>query len=248
MSANTATRGTVSLEQWDRARDRGTARGHIVRLWDHDRNEDTPSDVSYGSGKRRWWRCPFGHSWSATVNSLTSQAARRGTTGCPFCDHKAVSLGETDLATTHPDLAGEWHRTRNGKLKPTDLVAGSHLQVWWRCRECGHAWSAQVLTRAIAGSGCPACASRVVVPGHSLADTIRIRRGEWSARNEFGPKQLLPNSNQLVWRVCLRCGEEWQQRVESWAKGFGHGCGAATESATRARRTTGRSGGAPLSG
>ena len=33
--------------------------------------------------------------------------------------------GVNDLATTHPKLAVEWHPTKNGELKPSDVSAGS---------------------------------------------------------------------------------------------------------------------------
>lgn len=35
------------------------------------------------------------------------------------------------LATEYPDIANEWHPTKNGILKPTDVTAGSHKKVWW---------------------------------------------------------------------------------------------------------------------
>ena len=40
--------------------------------------------------------------------------------------------GVNDLATKRPDLATEWHPTKNGDLKPTDVAAGSEKKAWWR--------------------------------------------------------------------------------------------------------------------
>jgi hypothetical protein len=37
------------------------------------------------------------------------------------------------LATTHPNIAKEWNFLKNGKLKPADIVYGSHKKVWWKC-------------------------------------------------------------------------------------------------------------------
>ena len=35
------------------------------------------------------------------------------------------------LAETHPDLAAQWHPTKNGELTPYDVTAGTDKSVWW---------------------------------------------------------------------------------------------------------------------
>ena len=62
---------------------------------------------------------------------------------------------EISLAGTRPELAAQWHPTRNGGLKPEMVSAVSGKQVWWRC-EVGHEWQAQILSRT-QGTGCPHC-------------------------------------------------------------------------------------------
>ena len=43
----------------------------------------TPEDITFGSGKKYWWRCSINpeHSWTATASSRTGQLK----TGCPEC-------------------------------------------------------------------------------------------------------------------------------------------------------------------
>ncbi|OLN24302.1 zinc-ribbon domain-containing protein [Desulfosporosinus metallidurans] len=43
--------------------------------------------------------------------------------------------GYNDLATTKPEIVQEWHPTKNGNLKPSDVVAGSERKVWWKCKK-----------------------------------------------------------------------------------------------------------------
>lgn len=43
------------------------------------------------------------------------------------------------LSTSHPDLAAQWHTTRNGLLSADDVRAGTSSKVWWRCSK-GHEW------------------------------------------------------------------------------------------------------------
>ena len=35
------------------------------------------------------------------------------------------------LSTTHPELAEQWHPTKNDELTPDDVVAGSNKKAWW---------------------------------------------------------------------------------------------------------------------
>ncbi|MQG54915.1 MAG: hypothetical protein FI710_07885 [SAR202 cluster bacterium] len=47
----------------------------------------------------------------------------------------------------------EWHPTLNEK-SIEDYVLGSNESVHQLCKQCGHAWEAQIVTRTIGGHGC----------------------------------------------------------------------------------------------
>ena len=71
------------------------------------------------------------------------------------------------MAITHPDLAAQWHPTKNGDLTPQDVVAGTNKRIWWKCPEApDHEWRATGSGRVI-GSGCPACAQYGFNPSKS---------------------------------------------------------------------------------
>ena len=63
---------------------------------------------------------------------------------------------ENSLACACPELAKEWHPTKNGDLTPVDITYGSKQIVWWKC-ENGHEWRASIDSRK-RGRGCPECA------------------------------------------------------------------------------------------
>ena len=106
--------------------------------------------------RKVWWRCPQGHAYPASVGDRTAKHS-----GCPYCAGKKVLAGFNDLATTHPQLAGQWHPDLNTPLTPQMVAAGSHKQVWWICPE-GHVWKASVYSRAGRQQrGCPVCAGAV---------------------------------------------------------------------------------------
>jgi Probable Zinc-ribbon domain len=68
--------------------------------------------------------------------------------------------GETDLATTHPDLAVQAHG-----FDPTTVKAHSNKSTEWIC-ERGHVWSATPNNRS-KGTGCPICLGRQVLVGYN---------------------------------------------------------------------------------
>jgi len=187
--------------------------------WDVELNGDlTPADVSAGSHRAVWWRCSRGHSYSARVFS-------RGLgTGCPCCAGKRPIPGETDLAATHPLLLAEWDAQRNGRLTPSDLTAGSHRKVWWRCEQ-GHNWQAAPYSRA-AGAGCPYCTNRRVLPGfNDLETTHPALCKEWDARlnGPLSPRALTFGSTKKVWWRCS-FGHVWQAAVFSRTRNKASGC------------------------
>lgn len=61
------------------------------------------------------------------------------------------------LAELRPDIAKEWHPTKNGSLKPEMFSLHSNTSIWWKCSKCGHEWHTQINHRS-RGRGCPNCA------------------------------------------------------------------------------------------
>jgi len=62
------------------------------------------------------------------------------------------------LSTTHPEIAKEWHPTKNGKTTTYDIVAGSNKTFWWKCNKGDdHEWPATPGNRIGNGSKCPFC-------------------------------------------------------------------------------------------
>ena len=121
----------------------------LLSQWDYEKNSLRPEDVFYGSECKVWWRCENGHSYEQKVNSKSNGA------GCPICAHQQVS-NETCLAIVCPELAKEWHPTKNGELTPFDVMPQSHQKVWWKCPN-GHEYQSVIYARK--NKGCPICDS-----------------------------------------------------------------------------------------
>lgn len=93
-------------------------------------------------------------------------------TGCPFCAGKRVGKSNC-LATKKPELAKEWHPTKNGDLTPSDVTCGTSKRVWWLCNK-GHEWNVGVGSRV--NTGCPKCKrSRAEEEIHKILTEKNIR-------------------------------------------------------------------------
>lgn len=194
-------------------------REELLRQWDTERNgEATPSTVSYGSRRKSWWKCDKGHRWQTAVYTRTG-----GNAGCPYCAGKRVLSGDNSLAVNYPELARQWHPTRNGDLRPESIAPGTHRKVWWRC-EKGHEWQAVVKSR-VSGCGCPICTNRKLVPGENdLAATHPELARQWhpTKNGSLTPDQVGAGSRKRVWWVCDG-GHEWQAGISARSSN-GSGC------------------------
>ena len=186
----------------------------ILHLWHPIKNGDLgPDGIVSGSARRVWWRCGRGHAWQISAYNRTGGADR----GCPYCGDRKALKGYNDLRTTHPKIAREWNKERNGGLKPTDVIASSNKRVWWKCKE-GHEWSGLIADRARKGKadpGCPYCSGRKVLAGYNdLATTHPDIAAMWHPRMN---KRLKPTGVQAIGRKLAwwrgKCGHVYQMAV-----------------------------------
>ena len=127
--------------------------GWLYAEWDWTANGGlNPEDIPAGSGLDYGWVCPDNpnHRWRAQVRSRTIRG-----TGCPYCTHRLVHPTEA-LSTTHPDIAAEWHPTKNGDKTPADFTYGSGFYAWWQCpNAASHVYRARISSRTSTFSACP---------------------------------------------------------------------------------------------
>src|SRR5437762_2142862 len=74
------------------------------------------------------------------------------------------------LSDLFPEVAKEWHPTRNGAIRPDSISPFSKKKVWWQCAEHPqHVWDAVIGNRTGRKSRCPFCAGRRADRTNSLA-------------------------------------------------------------------------------
>ncbi|BCI83155.1 hypothetical protein MTY66_47800 [Mycolicibacterium sp. TY66] len=119
----------------------------------------TAHDVRPASSKRVWWLCSEGHEW--TVSPSNRQRGEQ----CPECDEARRAIAKStpkagrSLADLYPDVAVEWHPTKNAPLTAADVNPGARQHRWWQCRAAGHVWAAPPYKRVDRGDGCPECST-----------------------------------------------------------------------------------------
>ena len=123
---------------------------HLVQQW-HPRNRLKPQEVVYRSSRPIWWKCPRApdHEWESQCYTRALNGV-----GCPFCRGLRASI-TYNLATRHPELAEQWHPSKNQPLSPQNVVRERGRRFWWKCT-FGHEWTASIDSR-IAHPSCPGC-------------------------------------------------------------------------------------------
>lgn len=119
-----------------------------------------------------------------------------------------------NLHILRPDLAKEWHPTKNGTLGPKDVTPGSHKKVWWLC-ERGHWWLAAVSDR-IRGRKCAYCRELQEQGEQCMIDVKPELLKEWhpSRNREIKAREVACTHRDKVWWLCKN-GHEWQATIRS---------------------------------
>lgn len=127
------------------------------------------------------------------------------------------------LFDLYPEIASQWHPTKNGNLKPSMIAPRSNKKVWWLCSR-GHEYDQTPDKKVGSSAGCPYCSGKRVLAGfNDLATTNPELLCEWDyTRNvEYLPSEVTAHSNKKVWWKCESCGHEWQASPNSRNRGRG---------------------------
>ena len=172
----------------------------------------TPRDVTASSSKKVWWKCPkdSDHVWQAPIST------RNKGNGCPYCAGTFASKSNC-LSTLNPEIAKQWHPTKNGTLTPYDFTACSGKKVWWKCpKGSDHEWQAVISSRN-KGFGCPICSNKKLAKSNSLGSVNPKLAKEWhpTRNKELTPYDVLPSINRMIWWQCaINPNHEWESKIK----------------------------------
>lgn len=216
---------------WSGFNDLATINTKLAKEWHPTKNGNLkPTHVTANSNKKVWWLLPyvdpktgkeFTFEWESRV------ADRMSDDKCPFLSGKSVWQGFNDLATVNKRLAEEWHPTKNGSLKPTDITANSNKKVWWLLhyedtrtnKKFDFEWQATVSHRN-SGRQCPYLSNpstAVFVGFNDLQTTHPNIAKEWNfdKNGELRPTDVTAGSSRVVWWKTELEGKtyEWKDKI-----------------------------------
>ncbi len=186
----------------------------IANEWHPTKNGDLrPEDVTPNMTRKVWWKCAEGddHEWSTPINLRTQRKF-----GCPFCAGQKVSK-TNNLLVEYPEIAKEWHPTKNGDLKPENSTFGSGKKVWWKCPHGDdHEWKTAINNRTANKRKCPFCANQKISKNNTLLINHPVIAKEWhpTKNGNLRPDKVVSESNKRVWWKCPKGDDhEWMTSV-----------------------------------
>ncbi|MDQ3366487.1 MAG: zinc-ribbon domain-containing protein [Myxococcota bacterium] len=123
----------------------GKLRPGLASLWDTEKNGGIAfATLDATHANPVWWRCPSDHRFQRPPVRMLADDA------CPTC-----GLEKTSLAALAPNVAAEWHPTRNA-IAPMEIRADHVMNAWWVCPN-GHEYQATVRARTQGNRQCSTC-------------------------------------------------------------------------------------------
>jgi very-short-patch-repair endonuclease len=140
-----------------------------VELWDYDKNEIKPNQVSKGSDKKCWFKCDSCyHSFESSLDKISGLNSR----WCPYCSNKklcddnncsicfektfASYKGVTIKGTKKVEL---WDNDKN-KLKPNQVFKCSQKKYWFNCDSCPYSFESSLSKVSGLNRWCPLCKNK----------------------------------------------------------------------------------------
>ena len=173
----------------------------LIKEWNFEKNKDIDiNQITSGSSKKVWWKCKYGHEWEASVVNRV-----RGR-NCPYCSNHKLLKDYNDLMFRFPEIAEEWDYEKNDNLKPDQVLYGSNIKVWWKCKNCGNSWEALIPNRVYHNRGCPYCSHQKILKGYNdLATTNPELASEWLVeKNKLKAEEVMKGTHKKFWWKCKK--------------------------------------------
>jgi very-short-patch-repair endonuclease len=131
------------------------------------------------------------------------------------------------ILETHPEVAKQWHPTKNGTMKPENYTFGSGKKVWWLCEKkcpekCLHEWETTILSRCRDNRNCPYCCNQKICFHTSIVTTNKEIVNQWhpTKNGDLKPYQFSFGSDKKIWWLCDKnILHEWEAKISGRCRG-----------------------------
>ena len=191
-------KNSKSFKQWcieNKERD-------ILDRWDYELNKFNPSEISHGSRKKFYFKCPrqIHNSELKRINDITS--GQKGSIKCKVCNSFA-QWGIDNICSDF--LEKYWDYEKNKDINPWNITHRNENKVFIKCQVKDYHDSYFISCANFAvGWRCPYCSGKKVNVLDSFGKLLENRNllYLWSSKNEKSPYEYMPNSKKNVWLKC----------------------------------------------
>ena len=118
----------------------------VLNRWDYELNQCSPDEISYGTGKKYYFKCPIGIHQSELKN-IKNFVNGRNDMKCTQCN---------SLGFKYPHVFKFW--SDKNKKTPYDYSCRSGCLVWWKCKHGLHRDYKKTIDKAVSHNfRCPQC-------------------------------------------------------------------------------------------
>ena len=130
-------------------------------------------------------------------------------------------VNSNSLSRKYPNIASQWHPTKNKDLQPENFSPGTTKKVWWKCKEgADHEWQTSIgaRTKPNKSTNCPFCAGHKVSKDNNLLAKFPHIAKQWhpTKNKDLKPKDCTPHTNKFAWWQCNKSSEHiWEAKISN---------------------------------
>ena len=173
---------------------------YLLKLWDYEKNDEGPNEVSIGTARQYWFKCPkeIHESELYTINNITGDKHQK--VECRKCH----SFGQWCVDNNQTELLDRWDYEKNNK-DPFEVSVYSGKKYYFLCpnRNPLHPSELKIIGNLVQQEG-----SRICTGCNSFAqwciDNVDSDFLEkyWSDKNMINPFTITPCHTGKVWIKC----------------------------------------------
>jgi len=191
-------KNSISFKQWCIENNRQD----ILDRWDYELNNCKPSEISFGTQKRYYFKCLRNLHNSELKNIKSFTSGQNGSMDCNACN----SIAQWGIDNLGEDFLDKYWDYEKNIVSPWDIDKCSNKhKIFIKCQEKYYHESYEVSPDNFTNSSrCPYCNNRngkihkLDSLGTIYPDVFKF----WSDKNENSPYEYAPMSHQYVWWKC----------------------------------------------
>ena len=199
-----------------------------AKFWHPTKNgEIEPRNISIRTNKKYWFKCDVcHHDFDINISSISNGSWCRycvnsicDDLNCKHCFNRSFAISEKSKY---------WHPTKNGKIKPRDVMKSVSNKYWFKCHTCDHDLEL-LLSNVSKGQWCAYCCKPCQkLCGNkkcnhcfknSFASHDKAKYWNTTKNNDIHPWNVVLNSERKYWFDCSKCCHSFEMGLDKITSG-----------------------------